>query len=78
MGNQIEDNVHIAPAGKAINLNKLPTEGRLYFEDREESEDLFRELRRELVELQRRFYAEGRSKLLIVLQAMDAGGKDGL
>lgn len=37
-----------------------------------------RELRRELAELQRRFFADGRHALLIVLQAMDTGGKDGL
>lgn len=31
----------------------------------------------ELIELQRKLYAEGKHKLLVVLQAMDAGGKDG-
>ncbi|MCA9911196.1 MAG: polyphosphate kinase 2 family protein, partial [Anaerolineae bacterium] len=35
------------------------------------------ELRERLIELQYRLYAEGRRKLLVVLQAMDAGGKDG-
>ncbi len=44
--------------------------------DREEAEKTFKHLRRELAELQNCFYAEGRQKLLIVLQAMDAGGKD--
>jgi polyphosphate kinase 2 (PPK2 family) len=33
--------------------------------------------RRELALLQHRLYAEGRRSLLLVLQAMDAGGKDG-
>ena len=34
-------------------------------------------MRREFIDLQTRLYAEGQQKLLIVLQAMDAGGKDG-
>jgi PPK2 family polyphosphate:nucleotide phosphotransferase len=34
-------------------------------------------LRAELVELQARLYAESRQSLLVVLQAMDTGGKDG-
>jgi PPK2 family polyphosphate:nucleotide phosphotransferase len=37
-----------------------------------------RELRGRMDELQRRLYAEGRQALLVVLQARDAGGKDGL
>ena len=35
-------------------------------------------LRTELVELQARLYAESRQRLLVVLQAMDTGGKDGV
>jgi hypothetical protein len=34
-------------------------------------------LRDQLIELQERLYAEGRHKVLVVLQAMDTGGKDG-
>ncbi len=34
-------------------------------------------LRKELVDLQERLFADGRHKVLIVLQAMDTGGKDG-
>jgi PPK2 family polyphosphate:nucleotide phosphotransferase len=34
-------------------------------------------LRSELVELQAKLYSEGKQRLLIVLQAMDTGGKDG-
>ena len=45
--------------------------------DRKDAEKEFRKLRDELVELQNCFYADGRRKLLIVFQAMDAGGKDG-
>ena len=35
------------------------------------------ELNARIEELQERLYAEGRQRLLVVLQAMDAGGKDG-
>ncbi len=35
------------------------------------------ELNRQLEDLQELLYAENRSKVLIILQAMDAGGKDG-
>ena len=35
-------------------------------------------LSQELIELQERLWAEGRRSLLVVLQAMDAGGKDGV
>ena len=34
-------------------------------------------LRKKLIKLQRLLYAEGKHKVLIVLQAMDSGGKDG-
>ena len=44
--------------------------------DREEAERKTEELREELVDLQRRLFAEGKQGLLIVLQAMDTGGKD--
>lgn len=35
-------------------------------------------LRKEMVSLQGRLYAESRQRLLVVLQAMDTGGKDGV
>ncbi len=37
-----------------------------------------KKLRQELVELQDRLYAEGRHSVLVILQGMDASGKDGL
>ncbi|SDY22128.1 PPK2 family polyphosphate kinase [Hymenobacter psychrophilus] len=37
-----------------------------------------KKLRQELIELQNRLYAEGRHSVLIILQGMDASGKDGL
>ncbi|MEM7332882.1 MAG: polyphosphate kinase 2 family protein [Chloroflexota bacterium] len=58
-------------------IQDLPTDGKLLFPDREQAEKAFKNGRKQLAELQRRLYAEGKQKLLIVFQAMDAGGKDG-
>ncbi|MFQ5401214.1 MAG: polyphosphate kinase 2 family protein [Anaerolineae bacterium] len=62
---------------RPIRLAEMPTKGKQFYPDREAAETEFRSLRRELAELQARLYAEGKHKLLVVLQAMDAGGKDG-
>ncbi len=43
-----------------------------------QARELTDELRTQLIELQTRLYAESRQRLLVVLQAMDTGGKDGL
>lgn len=45
--------------------------------DRDETAEATAALTRRLAELQERLYAEGTRSLLVVLQAMDAGGKDG-
>ncbi len=60
-----------------IRLAGISTNGKELHDDREAAEREFLALRRELIELQRRMYAEGERSLLIVFQAMDAGGKDG-
>ncbi|MGH1360469.1 MAG: polyphosphate kinase 2 family protein [Burkholderiaceae bacterium] len=44
---------------------------------REDAEQITEQLRTELIDLQRRLFADGSKSLLIVLQAMDTGGKDG-
>jgi PPK2 family polyphosphate:nucleotide phosphotransferase len=45
--------------------------------DRKATKAVIKDLRKELAELQARLYAEGEQALLVVLQALDAGGKDG-
>jgi PPK2 family polyphosphate:nucleotide phosphotransferase len=74
---KIMPNSHRLNPNQNINLNEIPTRADQYHSDRDSAEDEFRSLRDDLVEYQRRFYADGKWKLLIVLQAMDAGGKDG-
>ncbi len=60
-----------------VKLDQIPTDGRINYEDRDAADLEFRKLRDELIAFQRRLYAEGKHKLLVVFQAMDAGGKDG-
>ena len=73
----LEIESHELTADRPIQLEQIPADGRRYFNDRKTAELEFSELRDELILLQRRLYAEGRHKLLVVFQAMDAGGKDG-
>ena len=70
-------NTHRLEPGQPVSLAGIPTKGKEFHSDRKSAEKEFRQLRSEFVELQRRLHAEDRRKLLIVLQAMDAGGKDG-
>jgi len=70
-------NAHQLEPGQEISLNDIPTQGKRLFPDRAAAESEFLELRQEFVDLQRKLYAENRHKLLIVFQAIDAGGKDG-
>ena len=67
---------HQLKPGEPINLAETPTSAQSFHTDRAEAELEFKALRNELVELQLRMYAEGKHKLLIVLQAMDAAGKE--
>lgn len=68
---------HRLPPGEPVRMSDLPTRGRDFHSDRDRAEAEFTDLRNELADLQHRLHAENRRKLLVVLQAMDAGGKDG-
>jgi PPK2 family polyphosphate:nucleotide phosphotransferase len=61
--------------GRKVNLEEIPchADGGL---DKKAAEKRFGERIRRLAELQELLYAEGKHSLLVVLQAMDAGGKD--
>ncbi|HEX9962894.1 MAG TPA: polyphosphate kinase 2 family protein [Pyrinomonadaceae bacterium] len=65
-------------AGEKLNLKKHPTEFTGDYRDKAAAKlDLARNVER-LSELQEILYAQNKYALLIVLQAMDAAGKDGL
>lgn len=68
---------HRLSPSQTVSIAQLETDGKDLHDDRKQAEQEFHELRERLIELQYRLYAEGRRKLLVVLQAMDAGGKDG-
>lgn len=68
---------HRLTPGEPIQLSSMATRADDFHSNRKTAEKEFDRLRAELIETQRRLYAEGRQKLLIILQAMDAGGKDG-
>lgn len=67
------------PPGTALDLRAWPTDSTegAPSDDKEEVEATFPVLWERMHELQERLYAESEQALLVVLQAMDAGGKDG-
>jgi PPK2 family polyphosphate:nucleotide phosphotransferase len=65
------------PAGE-FDLSKIDPGDQSVFEgDKKQGKTQLKELTRKLEELQELLYAEGRRKVLIVLQGMDTSGKDG-
>jgi PPK2 family polyphosphate:nucleotide phosphotransferase len=68
---------HRLTPGQSIRLADIDTDGATHHSSKKDAEKEFEQLRKELIEWQCKLYAEGKQRLLIVLQAMDAGGKDG-
>jgi PPK2 family polyphosphate:nucleotide phosphotransferase len=68
---------HRIEPGTHVNLGSIPADGKVFHKDRDSAETEFKALRKELAEWQYRLYAEDKRQILVVLQAMDAGGKDG-
>lgn len=66
-------------AGGKTKLSDIDTHSSCGFKgDKSDAAEILEELGAQLVELQTVLYAEHKHKLLIVLQAMDSGGKDGV
>lgn len=65
--------------GKKLNLSAQDTNEKFLSEDlaKEESFGPFDLLRDELQQLQKMLYAQSKHRVLVVMQAMDTGGKDG-
>lgn len=67
------------PAGKKFALADFdPRDTAAFAGDKDAAKDRVAKLNERLETLQEALYAEGRHRLLLVLQAMDAGGKDGV
>lgn len=64
--------------GEKINLGKLPTQVTPVYGSKKEYKNLLEKQVGKLSELQRVHYASGRYALLLIFQAMDAAGKDGV
>jgi PPK2 family polyphosphate:nucleotide phosphotransferase len=69
---------YLVKPGTSVDLNHWdPNDKSLFPVKKKEGKKLLPQLNQELEELQELLYAEGKHKILIVLQAMDTGGKDG-
>lgn len=64
-------------ADRKIRLADIDSDESGNYHSKHDAKGETKDLLRQLAELQVRLYAESRQSLLIVLQAMDAGGKDG-
>lgn len=69
---------YLAEAGKKIVLaDRDPSDTKAFDGGKEKGLKALQELNKELQELQELLYAEHKHRVLIVLQALDTGGKDG-
>jgi PPK2 family polyphosphate:nucleotide phosphotransferase len=71
------DRYRVTP-GKKVDLSKWDPNDKIVFPmGKKVGKEHLRQLNKELETLQELLFAEGKHKILIVLQAMDTGGKDG-
>ena len=69
---------HRIKPGKQVKLNSIETEQSGPFNDKADAQEFTSETNSAIRELQYRMYVEHKQSILIVLQAPDAAGKDGL
>ena len=67
----------IVKPGSTVKLNKIDPDHTAGFKNKNEALEILAANQKKLAELQYELYAENKQSLLIVLQALDAGGKDG-
>lgn len=63
---------------KKIDIRKLPTDSKKDRVDKEKIIEKYEANKQELALLQDKFYADGREGIIVVIQALDASGKDSL
>lgn len=70
---------YLVNPGSKVDLGKIDSDERTLFEkgDKDDSLKAFDELQDELQHLQKLLYAQNKHRILVVIQAMDTGGKDG-
>jgi PPK2 family polyphosphate:nucleotide phosphotransferase len=64
--------------GRTVNLKKWPTRVRPFYDSKAEYQRLLADHVKKLSKLQNLLYAHDRYALLLIFQAMDAAGKDGM
>lgn len=69
---------HLVPPGKKFRLREVDPADSGEFQSKQAARKQLEADRAELVKLQELLYAEGKHALLVVFQAMDTGGKDGV
>ncbi len=75
---RVDPSPHRVPAGATVDLaDRDPGDVGDFEGGKEAGAAALDDLTRRLEDLQYRLYADGRHRLLVVLQAMDTGGKDG-
>lgn len=67
----------VVKPGQRLNLNKVDADFSDGFKSRKNALEVMDANTQKLAQLQYKLYSENKQSLLIVLQAMDAGGKDG-
>ncbi|RPI32646.1 MAG: polyphosphate kinase 2 family protein [Chloroflexota bacterium] len=78
MGKDGKINDYRVDPGSRVDLSEWdPEDDHVFPVNKQEGKEMFRELAIELGELQEILFAEHKHRLLVVLQAMDTGGKDG-
>lgn len=70
---------YLVKPGSKVDLSEIDSSERALFEKggKEESFAAFDKLQEELQHLQKLLYAQNKHRILVVMQAMDTGGKDG-
>jgi PPK2 family polyphosphate:nucleotide phosphotransferase len=70
---------YLVKPGSKIDLAKIDADESVLFKQKDKDDSLkaFDKLRDELQDLQKVLYAQNKHRVLLVLQAMDTGGKDG-
>ena len=75
---RINPEVYRVASGPQFRLKTIdPNESRFFAGDKDAAEKLLEKLRAQLIALQEVLFAQHEHKILLVLQAMDTGGKDG-
>ena len=72
----LSERLRVKP-GSRVRLDRRSTDDTLGYASKEAAREELSGVLAEICELQQRLYAEGKQALLVVLQARDAGGKDG-